>query len=57
MKKVTIPVKDITKIKNFNTATIIYTEKTVWVCVPNQALPKKDDMFITLTLLSKGKSE
>lgn len=57
MKKVTIPVKDITKIKNFNTATIIYTEKTVWVCVPEQQLPKKDDAFITLTLLSKGKSE
>lgn len=57
MKKVIIPVKDITKIKNFNTATIIYTDKTVWVCVPGQPLPKKDDVFITLTLLSKGKSE
>lgn len=47
---ITIPVKDITKIKQFETATIIYTPQTVWVCVPEQKLPTNDDMFITLKL-------
>lgn len=55
LNEVTIPVKDITKIKQFENATIIYTEKTVWVCIPEQVLPNKNDLFIKLTL--KGKCD
>lgn len=53
MKEIMIPVKDITKIKQFETATIIYTEKTVWVCIPEQVLPDKNDLFIKLVLKEK----
>ena len=50
MNKITIQVTTITKIKQFETATVIYTPDEFWVCVPEQELPKPGEAFITLTL-------
>lgn len=37
----------------YENATVIYTEKTAWVCIPTQPLPKSEDLFITLFLKEK----
>lgn len=53
MKSFTIRVSEIVKIRKYENATVVYTEKTAWVCVPEQPTPKKDDLFITLQLKEK----
>lgn len=53
MKTFTIRVSEIKKIGTYENATVVYTEKTAWVCVPTQPLPKADDLFITLQLKEK----
>lgn len=54
MKTFTIRVSEILKIRKYENATVIYTEKTAWVCVPTQPLPKSEDLFITLQLKEKN---
>lgn len=53
MYKVKIKVDDITKVKEFENKVIIYTSKQYWVCVKEQPMPTKDDVFITLQLKPK----
>ena len=55
LSEITIKCCDITKIKKFKNATVFYTKKDYWVCIPEQKLPEKDDVFIALIL--KGKCD
>ena len=53
MCKVKIKVDDIKKVKEFEDKVIIYTSNQYWVCVKEQKMPTKDDVFITLQLKPK----
>ena len=53
MCKVKIKVDDIKKVKEFEDKVIIYTSNQYWVCVKQQKMPTKDDVFITLQLKPK----
>lgn len=53
MCNVKIKVDDITKIKEFEDKVIIYTSNQYWICVKEQKMPSKDDVFITLQLKPK----
>lgn len=57
MEEVIVKVSEITKVRKFPNNTVIYTKNTCWVCDKDQRLPNKDDVFITLKLAKKGKSE
>ena len=57
MKEVIVKVSKITKVRKFPDNTVIYTKNTCWVCDKDQRIPTKDDVFITLKLSQKGKSE
>lgn len=57
----TIAAKDIVKVRKFTNeygvvdTVVIYTKEKYYVCVAEQELPSKNDLFITLTL--KGKCD
>lgn len=57
MKEVIVKVSRITKVRKFPDNTVIYTKNTCWVCDKDQRIPTKDDVFITLKLAQKDKSE
>ena len=54
MVEVKLKVSEITKIKQFENATVFYTEKNFWVCEKDQKIPTSEDLFITLKLKGKG---
>lgn len=54
LSEVIIKCDDITKIKKFKNAVVVYTEKTYYVCNTTQQMPKQDDIFITLHLKKRG---
>lgn len=54
LSEITIKCCDITKIKKFKNATVVYTSETYYVCETTQERPKQDDIFITLHLKKRG---
>ena len=50
LSEVIIKCSDITKIKKFKNAVVVYTKTTYYVCELSQTLPKQNDVFITLYL-------
>lgn len=54
LSKVIIKCNDITKIKKFENAVVVYTKNNYFVCEKNQNLPKINDLFIELNLKKRG---
>lgn len=50
LREITLKVDDIVKIRTFENATVFYTTDKYYVCIKEQELPTRSDMFVTLKL-------
>lgn len=57
MNEVIIRVNDITKIRRFDDNIVVYTKDKYWVCDSTQRFPNANDVFLTLKLANKERSD